>query len=142
MYGEFALNRPSILYIFQLWENCNYRKSKTRYQQDKHMTNKNESTNQEPSIQAMVWYKEEDWDTLMGLFSDNHLLPKSYSDWLTKAEEMVKKVEGSGDVVMKVFIDPITFPAWCQEKGKEMDSHARTELAIEVATQQSFGPKT
>lgn len=106
------------------------------------MTNKNESTNQEPSIQAMVWYKEEDWDTLMGLFSDSHLLPKNYSDWLTKAEEMVKKVEGSGDVVMKVFIDPVTFPAWCQEKGKEMDSHARTELAIEVATQQSFGPKT
>ena len=97
--------------------------------------------NQEPSIQAMVWYKEEHWDALIKLFADSHLLPKKYSDWLQKAEEMVKKVESSGDVVMKVFIDPDTFPAWCKEKGKEMDMHARTELAIEVATQQNFGPK-
>ncbi|HIP83792.1 MAG TPA: hypothetical protein EYH19_09575 [Desulfocapsa sulfexigens] len=105
------------------------------------MTDTTNPDNQEPTIQAMVWYKEEHWDTLIKLFADSHLLPKSYSDWLLKAEEMVKKVEASGDLVMKVFIDPETFPAWCKEKGKEMDMHARTELAIEVATQQSFGPK-
>jgi len=106
------------------------------------MEENNNSENQGPAIQAMVWYKNEDWDTLKELFTDSHLLPKSYSDWLTKAEEMVAKVENSGDVVMKVYIDPETFPVWCKEKGKEMDRHARTELAIEVATQQNFGPKT
>lgn len=106
------------------------------------MTKNNSSDNQPPAIQAMVWYKEEDWDTLMKLFTDSHLLPKSYADWLPRAEEMVKKVEGNGDMVMKVFIDPETFPAWCKEKGKEMDMNARTELAIEVATSQSFGSKT
>jgi hypothetical protein len=106
------------------------------------MTNTNETSNQAPAIQAMVWYKEEDWDTLMELFTDSHLLPASYSDWLSKAAEMVKKVEDSGDIVMKVFIDPETFPLWCKTKGKEMDMHARTELAIEVATRQSFGAKT
>ena len=105
------------------------------------MTDTTNPDNQEPTIQAMVWYKEEHWDTLIKLFTDSHLLPKSYSDWLLRAEEMVKKVEASGDLVMKVFIDPETFPAWCKEKGKEMDMHARTELAIEVATQQNFGPK-
>lgn len=106
------------------------------------MDNKTNSDDQTPSIQAMVWYKEEDWDALMKLFTDSHLLPKSYAEWLPRAEEMVKKVEAGGDIVMKVFIDPITFPAWCKEKGKEMDMNARTELAIEVATQQSFGGKT
>ncbi len=102
------------------------------------MTDNTTADAQEPAIQAMVWYKEEDWDTLMTLFSDRHLLPRSFGDWLVRAEEMLKKVEGSGDVVMKVFIDPETFPAWCKEKGREMDSNARAELAIEVATQQSF----
>ncbi len=100
------------------------------------------SAKQEPAIQAMVWYKEEDWGALMETFSDSHLLPKSYQEWLLRAEEMKKKVEGEGDLVMKVFIDPETFPAWCREKGREMDSNARTELAIEMATRQSFGPKT
>ncbi len=102
------------------------------------MSNDNSNSNQGPTLQAMVWYKEEDWDTLMGLFPDRHLLPPSYADWLGRAEEMVKKVEGSGDVVMKVFIDPETFPAWCKEQGKEMNSEARAELAIQVAQQKSF----
>ncbi|MCK5071692.1 MAG: hypothetical protein KAR01_14155 [Desulfocapsa sp.] len=106
------------------------------------MTDTTPPDNQGPAIQAMVWYKEDDWDPLMELFTDTHLLPKSYADWLPRAEEMVKKVEGSGDLVMKVYIDPETFPAWCKEKGREMNSDARAELAIEVATQQSFGPKT
>ncbi len=102
------------------------------------MSNDNSNSNQGPTLQAMVWYKEEDWDTLMDLFPDRHLLPPSYADWLGRAEEMVKKLEGSGDVVMKVFIDPETFPAWCKEQGKEMNSEARAELAIQVAQQKSF----
>jgi hypothetical protein len=106
------------------------------------MTSTQNPNEEGPAIQAMVWYKEEDWDTLMALFTDSHLLPPSYAEWLKRAEEMQKKVEGSGDLVMKVFIDPETFPAWCKEKGKEMDSAARADIAIEVATQQSFGPKT
>lgn len=105
------------------------------------MTNKNTGKeNQAPDIQAMVWYKEEDWDTLMGLFSDNHLLPPNYADWLIRAEEMVQKVESAGDVVVKVFIDPETFPAWCKEQGRKMNSDARAELAIQVVQEQSFSP--
>ncbi len=102
------------------------------------MTQKNSNKNQGPTLQAVVWYKKEDWDTLMELFPDRHLLPPTYEDWLTRAEEMVKKVEGSGDVVMKVFIDPETFPAWCTEQGREMNSEARADLAIQVAQQKSF----
>ncbi len=103
------------------------------------MTQKNDSAPQEPAIQAMVWYKKEDWETLLTLFTDSHLLPQTYADWLTRAEEMKKQVETSGDVVIKVFIAPETFPQWCKEKGREMDGAARTDLAIEVATQRSFG---
>jgi len=102
------------------------------------MTEQDNNDNQTPSIQAMVWYKEEDWDTLMELFPDSHLLPPSYKDWIGRAEEMKTQVEASGDVVIKVFIDPETFPAWCKEQGKEMNSESRTELAIRVAQQQSF----
>ena len=70
------------------------------------MTNKNTSNkNQAPGIQAMVWYKKEDWETLMGLFSDSDLLPPNYTAWLIRAEEMVQKVESTGDIVVKVFID-------------------------------------
>jgi len=94
--------------------------------------------NTAPTIQAMVWYKEEDWDSLLELFTDSDLLPASHKDWLIRAEELKKKIEGSGDIVVKVFIDPQTFPAWCKEKGTPMDASARTELAIEVTTRQNL----
>lgn len=105
------------------------------------MKKENQAAGKEPSIQAMVWYNEEDWERLLGMFTDSHLLPQSYADWLERAEEMVKQVEAAGDIVMKVFIDPETFPLWCKKKGREMDMNARTDLAIEVATRQSFGSK-
>lgn len=92
----------------------------------------------QPMIQAMVWYKEEDWDQLISLFSDAALLPKSYSDWLARAEEKREEVQAGGDTVIKVFIDPETFPQWCADKGLPMDAEARSQLAIEVAQAQSF----
>ncbi len=93
---------------------------------------------QQPSLQAMVYYKEEDWDVLMELFTDAEKLPKNYHDWYRRAEEMRAEAEKSGDVVLKVFIDPQTFPKWCAEKGLPMDSEARSQLAIEVAQAHSF----
>jgi hypothetical protein len=96
------------------------------------------STPKQPMLRAMVWYKEKDWDTLMELFPDRHLLPPSYKNWIGRAEEMKTKIEASGDVVIKVFIDPETFPAWCKEQGREMNSESRAELAIRVAQQQNF----
>lgn len=93
---------------------------------------------QQPSVQAMVWYKEEDWDTLLSMFTDAEMLPKTYQDWLVRAEEMKAKVQAAGDAVIKVYIDPETFPAWCEKKGLEMNAEARSTLAIEVAQAQSF----
>lgn len=92
----------------------------------------------QPSVQAMVWYKEEDWDTLKQMFVDSHLLPENYQDWLARAEEMKEKVQAQGDIAMKVFIDPETFPEWCKKKNMKMDAEARSTLAIEVAQAQSF----
>ncbi len=93
---------------------------------------------QQPSVQAMVWYKEEHWDTLKAMFADGDMLPLSFSDWHTRAEAMKKEVEAAGDAVIKVYIDPETFPAWCEAKGLPMNSEARAQLAIEMAQAQSF----
>lgn len=92
----------------------------------------------QPSVQAMVWYKEEDWPILKEMFVDGDMLPKNYEDWLQRAEEMKKQAQAEGDAVIKVFIDPETFPLWCQKKGLEMNGEARSQLAIEVAQAQSF----
>ncbi len=93
----------------------------------------------QPKIRAMVWYKEEHWDELLNIFDDTDQLPRSFADWSVRAEEKKDEVEAMGDQVIKVFIDPETFPAWCEKKELPMNSEARAQLAIEVAQAQSFG---
>lgn len=93
---------------------------------------------QQPSLQAMVWYKEEHWEVLKKLFVDADLLPVTYEDWLKRAEEKMAEVKAAGDIVMKVFIDPETFPEWCEQKGLILDAEARSQFAIEVAQAKSF----
>jgi hypothetical protein len=90
------------------------------------------------SLQAVVWYKEEHYEQLLSMFDDTELLPLTYRDWLVRAEAKKAEVEAAGDQVIKVFIDPDTFPEWCEKKELPMDANARSQLAIEVAQAQSF----
>ncbi|HBG17796.1 MAG TPA: hypothetical protein DDY32_00515 [Desulfobulbaceae bacterium] len=86
----------------------------------------------------MVWYKEEHYEQLLAIFDDAELLPPTYQAWLVRAEEKKAEVEAAGDQVMKVFIDPETFPEWCVQKGLPKDAEARTQLALDVAQARSF----
>ena len=93
---------------------------------------------EEPMLQAMVWYQEEHYEQLLAIFDDAELLPPTYQAWLVRAEEKKAEVEAAGDQVMKVFIDPETFPEWCAQKGLPKDAEARTQLALDVAQARSF----
>lgn len=97
-----------------------------------------EHSKAQPMIRAMVWYKEEHYQELLSLFDDAELLPTSFQDWLIRAEEKKAELEANGDQVIKVFIDPETFPEWCAQKKLAKDANARSQLAIEVAQAQSF----
>ena len=91
-----------------------------------------------PSIQAMVWYREEEYPALLEIMSDSHLLPPTWQSWFERAESKRQEVEAAGDQVIKVFIDLATFPEWCFTRGISPDAEARSQLAIEVAQSHSF----
>ncbi|KJR97068.1 MAG: hypothetical protein VR65_25915 [Desulfobulbaceae bacterium BRH_c16a] len=89
-------------------------------------------------LRVMVWYREEHYEQLLSIFDDAELLPPTYQAWLIRAEEKKAAVEAAGDQVMKVYIDPETFPEWCAQKGLPKDANSRTQLALDVAQSQSF----
>ncbi len=97
-----------------------------------------QETTRQPMLQAMVWYREEDYERLLEIFDDRDQLPPTFQNWLARAEEKKAEVEAAGDQVIKVFIDPETFPKWCEEKKLPKDANARSELAIEAAKMQAF----
>lgn len=105
---------------------------------EKQTSKEQEQPAHQPMLQAMVWYKEEHYQELLALFDDAELLPPTYGDWLKRAEEKKVEVEATGDQVMKVFIDPETFPEWCAKKNMPKDANSRAELALEVAQARSF----
>jgi len=111
--------------------------SKTAARLKDKQTQKQEMARQ-PMLQAMVWYKEDDYPNLLTIFDDADQLPPTFEEWLARAEGKKAEVEASGDQVIKVFIDPETFPQWCQEKNLPKDADARSQLAIEVAKMQAF----
>lgn len=96
------------------------------------------SQDHEPELQVMTWYNKADWITLKELFTDAQQLPPTYDDWLQKAEATIKEIESNGDLIVKVTIDTVLFPAWCKEKNRPMDAEARTTFAIEAVQKQQF----
>lgn len=92
-------------------------------------------------IQALVWYEKKYWQELRNLFTDTHLLPKTFEEWQKKAEENFAKVKAGGDIPIKVFIEPEQFAMWCKKRKKEPNAEARTTFAIEVVTTRQFGDR-
>ncbi len=114
-------------------------KTAAKIQEKQQKTEQATAQKHQPMLRAMVWYKEEDYESLLGLFDDTELLPKTYADWEKRAEDKKQEVDAAGDQVLKVFIDPETFPGWCASKNLPMDANSRSQLAIEVAQANSFG---
>lgn len=112
--------------------------SKTVAKLKERQAQKQQQPARQATLQAMVWYKEEHYAQLLSMFDDAELLPLTFQDWLVRAEEKKAEVEAAGDQVIKVFIDPETFPEWCEKKNLPKDANARSQLAIEVAQLQSF----
>src|SRR3981189_2549757 len=69
----------------------------------------NSEDNLPPAVGA-YWIKEEDYPVLRQLFDDGEKMPPSWKEWLKMAEEMEQGLKAYGHVVLRVYIDPATFP--------------------------------
>jgi hypothetical protein len=77
---------------------------------------------------GIAWYRKENWEKLLEIFEDAHVLPSTYNQWLKQAEDILRREESLGRIVEKAYIDPETFPAWCRERGLNVDAKARMEF--------------
>lgn len=82
---------------------------------------------------GMAWYREGEYDEFRKLFTDGDGLPKTYGEWLDKAENGLNKLSRNGHVVVKAYLHIQTFPEWCRSRGLEINSAARLKFANEFA---------
>jgi precorrin-6x reductase len=85
------------------------------------------------SAVGMVWYRREHFDQLRALCEDGDKLPRTYEEWLARAEQGRKFHEERGAWVICVHLDPEEFPAWCLAQGLHLNADARNRFAAEVA---------
>lgn len=85
-----------------------------------------------PPAVGAYWIKEEDYPALLGIFDDGHKMPPTWAEWRKMAEEMEHGLKAYGHVVMRVYIDPRTFPGWCAAHGKAPGREARKAFVAEA----------
>jgi len=82
---------------------------------------------------GMAWCRPEDYDACLRIMADSNQLSASFHVWLTKAEHREKELRSEGHTIVRVYIDPETFPDWCRTRSLNIDSKARMQYAALIA---------
>jgi hypothetical protein len=90
------------------------------------------------SATGMAWYRLEDYSAILSIMTDSAKLPRTFHEWRMKAEKGEKDLRRDGHIVMRVFIDPKTFPDWCNSRGLNIDAQARIQFAS-LAVKETYG---
>ena len=88
-----------------------------------------------PPAVGAYWIREEDYPALLKIFDDGDRLPPSWKEWLRIAEEMEQGLKAYGHVVLRVPIDPATFPDWCAAHGTSPGSAGRRKFVAAAVTE-------
>jgi hypothetical protein len=78
-----------------------------------------------PPVAALPWYARGDYAALLELLSDPDMLPATYDAWLKRAERTESQMQKAGFGVVRIWIRPIAFAAWCKERNVSPDQAAR-----------------
>ena len=88
-----------------------------------------------PPPVGIYWIREDDYPALLRIFDDGHKLPRTWKEWLKMAEEMERGLKAYGHPVMRVPIDPNTFPDWCAANGTKPGNEGRKRFVAAAVTE-------
>jgi hypothetical protein len=91
-----------------------------------------------PPAVGAYWIREQDYPALKQIFDDGHNLPPTWKEWLKMAEEMEQGLKAYGHVVLRVVIDPQSFPDWCAAHGTTPGSAGRKKF-VAAAVAERYG---
>ena len=101
-------------------------------------------TNQDdrpPPAVGVYWIDEGDYPALLAIFADGHKMPRIWKEWLKMAEEMERGLKAYGHPVMRVRIDPRTFPDWCVAHGTNPGGEGRKKF-VAAAVLDRYGDQS
>lgn len=91
-----------------------------------------------PPAVGAYWVKEEDYPALLNILADSNRMPRTWKEWLKIAEETERGLKAYGHVVMRVYINPNTFPGWCAAHGTSTGRDGR-RMFVAAAVTERYG---
>jgi hypothetical protein len=82
---------------------------------------------------GLPWCREEDYDAFRAIFEDANNLPTLWKQFITPLEKAEQAFQADGQSVKRIYINPLTFPGWCERKGYRINAKAREKFAAEIA---------
>jgi hypothetical protein len=99
------------------------------------MTHMSDFEGRPPPAVGAYWIKEEDYPALLKISDDGDKMPWTWKEWLKIAEEMERGLKAYGHVVLRVHIDPNTFPDWCVAHGTSPGREGRKRFVAAAVTE-------
>ena len=96
----------------------------------------------EPAIRTagMPWYAREDYEAILAIMEDPHVLAPVYDQWLAAAQNNEREAQRAGVTVLRVPIEPQAFARYCADQGLAPDSKARMRFVNEAVRRETGGP--
>ncbi len=91
-----------------------------------------------PPAVGVYWIDEADYPAVLGMFEDGSKMPPTWTEWRKIAEEMERGLKAYGHPVMRVRIDPNTFPDWCAAHGTGPNAQGRKRF-VAAAVHDRYG---
>jgi hypothetical protein len=87
---------------------------------------------------GVLWIEEADYPAVLKILDDGDTMPRNWADWRKMAIEMETGLKAYGHPVMRVRIDPATFPIWCHAHGTNTGRQGR-KLFVAAAVKERYG---
>jgi hypothetical protein len=87
---------------------------------------------------GVFWIDEPDFPALLKIFDDGDTMPRTWGEWRKMAEEMERGLKAYGHPVMRVRIDPVTFPIWCAAHSTTPGRQGR-KMFVAAAISERYG---
>jgi len=74
----------------------------------------------------------EDYAELKRISIDGHTMASDYTVFAKKVQDFLDSVNNQGGFAVKVYIKPAELLAWCEERGRPVDSSARAAYSAHI----------
>jgi hypothetical protein len=78
---------------------------------------------------GIAWFRKEDYPALLSIFEDGDKFTRIWEEWEKGAKELEDRFKADGYIVERAYIDPDTFPDWCQREGVSVAREGRNKFA-------------